>query len=284
MYVGRAKVRYGDDAVWTGDYYINNCRTLQWPGSGPMPRTERVAETGVTTGLSLIPEVGEVLSVFVEAFWPADKEDGWGEIKDEVEQVVDKKISEEVWKRNSQGLKGLRANFDNYLVHLKDSKDVNEISQDWHAANSQFQQWVPQFQEPGFEVLLLPLFAQVANLHLALLRDGVLFGAKWGMQPDTVQSYAKQQTSLIGSYSRYAERIYLNGYLDALDRGGLDYNSCQPFATTNAYRRGMTLRWTSPGAGSTSTRRSIRMERRPSSSGSRGRSTATRSAPPSTAA
>lgn len=143
----------------------------------------QAAETAITTGLGEIPEVGSLLSGIVEIFWPQSQEDVWSEIKSQVEAVVGQAISDEVYSRvqaqlgSASGQSGLIGVIDNYLgsISKTDGNGENEEST-WNDANTTFIASSSAFQEQGYEVLLLPLFTQMANLHLTLLRDGVIAG------------------------------------------------------------------------------------------------------------
>ncbi|MBV8484203.1 MAG: hypothetical protein JO077_15235 [Verrucomicrobia bacterium] len=41
---------------------------------------------------------------------------------------------------------------------------------------------IPYFQDPRYELLLLPLFVQVITMYLTVLRDGCLNGNTWGVR------------------------------------------------------------------------------------------------------
>ena len=52
------------------------------------------AKIVVIAGLSKIPIVGSILGPLLAILWPATKQDVWGEVKKQVEEVVGQKISE----------------------------------------------------------------------------------------------------------------------------------------------------------------------------------------------
>lgn len=82
----------------------------------------------------------------------------------------------------------------------------------------------PLFRLTGDEVLFLPIYAQVANLHLSLLRDGVLKGWEKPTQFQARLAYYKQ----------YVLQTFLKGYADRLKQSS-DFNY------VNAYVRQMRL-------------------------------------------
>ncbi len=64
------------------------------------------AERTIEADLGMIPEVGTLLSVLVSIFWPKSGEDVWSQIKDQVEQLIQKDISQEVYQDVQNNLNG----------------------------------------------------------------------------------------------------------------------------------------------------------------------------------
>jgi hypothetical protein len=185
----------------------------------------------VTFGLNEIPVVGSLLGHIAAALWPESKEDIWGEIKDKVEGLVNKKITTEVYNRVSislgdrQEMDGLIGIIQNYLLAVKGESDLERARSVWDAANAIFIQMGSEFKESGHKILLLPLFAQFANLHLSLLRDGVLH--QW-ISADNLQSR-------IDVYTRYVDEQYQEDLDKYIEQHKGDYNSI------NKYRREWTF-------------------------------------------
>lgn len=198
------------------------------------------AQTTVTNALFSVPEVGTVLSTLTSILWPSSGEDVWGEIKDQVEAVMDQKISDLVYQDVQQGLQGLQNVVNDYL-EVVDSGDTEVISERWNDANADFSQQLPSFQASGYEVLLLPLFAQYVNLYQSLLRDGMMKGASWGWNDDVVSSVSSDMTQNTLQFMQWVDTWYNSGYQSIVSTTKSDAHECEPFKTVNAWVRTMTL-------------------------------------------
>jgi hypothetical protein len=140
-------------------------------------------EVTIATGLGEIPVVGSILAGLCKIFWPESQEDVWLEIKDKVEALIGQAISAQVYKAVQTQLGTVQQNdglIGDVNLFLGAISKTNNNGQDpkgtWISANGSFVTASPYFEEEGYAVLLLPLFAQMANLHLMLLRDGVTMG------------------------------------------------------------------------------------------------------------
>lgn len=199
--------------------------------------TNEAAKTVVSTGLGMIPEVGELLSGLVDIFWPASKEDVWAEMQAKVEQLINQKLSAFVAQETQSDLIGLENVLRVYTANATPNHSHEVTSGYWQAARMQFEAAMPHFVSPGYEVLLLPLWAQAANLHLGLLRDGVLFGKDWGWNDDDWTTAVKDLQTAITDYSSWAPRFFGLGMGPFLSTA--DYHACEPFQRGNEYRKQM---------------------------------------------
>lgn len=200
------------------------------------------ARVVVSVVLGEIPYAGQLLSALVDIFWPDEKQDVWGEIADRVEALIDKKISAEVMQDVRDALTGLHNVSDDYAYAAKNfPKDKAYVSEKFNVANGHFLHDLPRFQSSGYEVLLLPLFAQFANLHLALLRDGAAFGRDWGWSDELVADTRKKLTESIDSYSDYVTKTFEAGYESVKKTAPEDKRRMEPFNTVNRYLREMTI-------------------------------------------
>jgi hypothetical protein len=195
----------------------------------------------ISTGLGQVPGVGFVLSALVEILWPSTQQDVWSEIEEQVEQLVDQKISDLVYKQVQESLAGLHNNLNEYLWAVQNTQDKSLITQKFNIAHGHFIQELPHFQSKGYELLLLPLFAQFANLHLSLLRDGVLYGANWGWSEDIQRHQREQITETIGQYTTYTDAIYTDALNDTKSKAPSNKHYTEPFNTINRFTREMTL-------------------------------------------
>jgi delta endotoxin, N-terminal domain len=197
------------------------------------------AKTVVATALGEIPEVGALLEALVEIFWPESENDVWDQIEQKVEALVQRDLSDSVYRETQSDLTGLMNVLNDYTENAKPGHSAEVTSEYWHSAQTQFHASIPRFQTSGYEVLLLPLWAPAANMHLGLLRDGVLFGRDWGWNDADWNSALKLLQNSISDYTAWAPRIFGLGMAGALAQGGVDYHKCQPFRAGNQYRRQM---------------------------------------------
>lgn len=200
------------------------------------------ARVVVSTVLGEVPVVGVLLSALVDIFWPNPQVDIWAEIEAKVEALVNQKIAERVWQQVSESLAGLQNVLDDYLFAAKNfPDDPKYISEKFNVAQGHFLHDLPQFQSQGYELLLLPLFAQFANLHLGLMRDGVSFGAQWGWSPAVIARLNSQLVDAIASYGSYTDRIYTAGLEQTKAKAPSNKGKTEPFNTINRFVREMTL-------------------------------------------
>ena len=196
----------------------------------------------VETAVGEVPVVGVILGALVEIFWPDSGVDVWDEVKDKVEAVVDEKISEQVWQNVSNSLAGLNNVLEDYVHAVQTFKDDPQIiSEKWNAANSLFLHDLPSFQSDGYEVLLLPLFAQFGNMHLSLLRDGATGGGEWGWSSTVVEDVKHTLSRTVEQYSDYASAWYQQGHQTAVNTAPSNDHHTEPFNSINRFTRDMTL-------------------------------------------
>ncbi|MEC3028221.1 insecticidal delta-endotoxin Cry8Ea1 family protein, partial [Bacillus cereus] len=70
---------------------------------------------------------------------------------------------------------------------------------------------IPLLAVQNYQVPLLSVYVQAANLHLSVLRDVSVFGQRWGFDAATINSRYNDLTRLIGNYTDHAVRWYNTG-------------------------------------------------------------------------
>lgn len=208
------------------------------------------AKTALTTGLGMIPEAGEILSALVDIFWPSSGTDVWGQIKDQVEALIDQKIADSVYQQVSEDLLGLNNAMTLYLNEVKSyneslqtnpNADPTSVREQWVSTRTVFVNNLPHFQSNGYQLLLLPLFAQFGNLYLSLMRDGVAFGQSWGRSAaDHQQDIADLNKDMLTFY-QYTYDTYNTAKINLANKTKVNNNLCEPFRTVNTYDRQMIL-------------------------------------------
>ncbi|WP_299691723.1 insecticidal delta-endotoxin Cry8Ea1 family protein [uncultured Tateyamaria sp.] len=192
-------------------------------------------------GIGQIPDYGGMASGVVGVLWPAPQADVWGDIKDRVEKLIDEKLDKEIEKQLIETLHGLQRVMQNYADALKDYEhDPEKIFVFFEDALTQLEANLDHFKSAGHEVLLLPLFAQFANMHLSLLRDGALLGKNWGMTQEGVDRIIKKIYKYGGDYRWHVQKTYPDAHNAAKQK----YAGLEPkpqWTALNKFVREMTL-------------------------------------------
>ncbi|KAJ2969590.1 hypothetical protein NUW58_g9952 [Xylaria curta] len=129
-----------------------------------------------------IPVIGSVLGAFASllgaiCFSPMSMDRIWDGLRDRIEKLIDSKIESYHLEVLKQRVKGMQDNMNVYHPVPARTLHMEHI-----AFRSVVLAALPQFQHDKFAVASLPLFALVANIHLALLVGGIKKGREWGYQ------------------------------------------------------------------------------------------------------
>ncbi len=221
------------------------------------------------TALEAIPIVGGALSKLISIIFFSSKpsisyQKIWEELVKAINQIVDKKIEEALVSELIQELSGFANVLEEYrdAYDLYNGKRVFEIPDNltpeeylvtvFTAANLQFLQRIPRFQNPKFDVVFLPFFVHVAEMHILLIRDAAIHGLEWGMDEKMNQKFKKDLKNCIEEYTTYLLKIYKKGLKEASERELKDkdfpttrdkkhYINTVRWNVINQYKRGMTL-------------------------------------------
>ncbi|MEI4605766.1 insecticidal delta-endotoxin Cry8Ea1 family protein [Bacillus cereus] len=182
--------------------------------------------------------VSKLISILWRAFNPVDP---WAELMVLVEELINRKIDGIVRKGALDSLDGLKEIMDLYRTRLNtwsnNKTDLNRraVLAQYEIVDSFFVYDMVKFRSPGYEILLLPVYAQAANLHLILLRDADIFGEEWGLGPDVIRDNYSRLQRLIRDYKDHCVTFY-NAGLNQFNR-----SSAQDWVSFNKFRRDMTL-------------------------------------------
>ena len=86
-------------------------------------------------------------------------------IRKQVEEMINQKLSEFAYNQVYSSLQGLRDGISRFLDAAK-SGAIDATRERWLNVEGQFVLLRKHFQVEGYELVLLPLFAQFSNLHL----------------------------------------------------------------------------------------------------------------------
>ncbi|WP_138994174.1 insecticidal delta-endotoxin Cry8Ea1 family protein [Larkinella sp. C7] len=198
-----------------------------------------LAKDAITDAISAaVPEGGEILSGVIDVLWPNSGSGPWDQVKAQVQALVDQKFDDFTYTQAKGALDSLNLLIGDYLNAIKDNGDVSDR---WISVHEVFVGSRYLFTTAGYEVLLLPLYAQYTNMFLALLRDAVLHGNTWAMKPGDVQQAQTDLTSFIAEAVNYVSGWYTSSRANVVGKTKRDDVTCEPFRTVNTFDRQMTM-------------------------------------------
>jgi YVTN family beta-propeller protein len=187
-------------------------------GSGGLTFLDFV-RTATSGSLRGIPYAGFVLSGFLELLWP-DKNNPqlqWDCLYDQVLKAIDKKIEEHTREALHKRIQGIRRVIDDYVnaaAGLSENSPESrwkEVGDDWRAAYDWLNGSEPEFRPTREPFAFLPEYVEFMTLFLATLRDGVLFGPKFGFSTEKVDGYKKKFKDELDAAKAWVEKQYPAG-------------------------------------------------------------------------
>ncbi|MED3358754.1 insecticidal delta-endotoxin Cry8Ea1 family protein, partial [Bacillus thuringiensis] len=175
--------------------------------------------------------------------WPSNNNAIWEALIRSIEALIDRQIREFERVTALSALQGLRINiaqyntaFNNWNTNEETRNNPTlqrEVISRFNIADGFFGNSMPSFRKENYEIQTLSVYAQAANLHLLLLRNAVLYGKQWEMDPLTVESHYERMVCLSGAYADHCVSFYRQGLAELRSRG--NWNEF------NNYRRNMTI-------------------------------------------
>lgn len=127
---------------------------------------------------------------------------------DSVYDLISDKLTSDKVKLAQDTLDSLQKQVDDVFT-AQSSGDRGAWKNQWQIAEGFFvDKAKPVFQSSGYEVPLLPLFAQYENLHLSLLQYEVLNGAKMGFLPEFTRTIEDKIANEVPAASQYATATF----------------------------------------------------------------------------
>ncbi|KZT13172.1 twin-arginine translocation pathway signal [Laetiporus sulphureus 93-53] len=160
----------------------------------------------VQFGLSQIPYVGKLISALVGVLWPSSGPSVWDQVREEVEKLIDQKITDAIFSLLKAQLNGLGDALKLYINAVKSGGSAL-IRTQFVATNTVFVAARSSFQNPDYQWVLSPLFAIFTQLHMTLLRDCVLNGEDWGWTSAEYQTIVDQASQATKDYIAYLDKV-----------------------------------------------------------------------------
>lgn len=203
-------------------------------------------------GIKISAKVTEVpfLSFFVpliDTFFPKKEEDVWEEIKPKVEMLINEKLDERFTKETLDTLvsklQGLSQNMNTLKEYIKVFNDqAEEIKTNDTNAIAAYEQnpkekqaerirtsldvvlgninsMSDEFRRREYAIPSLPLYTQLANIHIGILKEMVEHGEEWGIDKENVKQYKVDLRKAIKTYSDQVYKTYNEG-LDKIKKIG----------------------------------------------------------------
>ncbi|PHG14137.1 hypothetical protein COI63_09085 [Bacillus toyonensis] len=148
--------------------------------------------------------------------WPeAAAQSKWEEFIALAEQLIQEKIAEYARGAAIAKLIGLKdvmmvyeGAFADWEKNQTDPQKQEAVRNEFRNANDIIVAAMPEFAIKNYEIQLLTVYAEAANLHLTLLRDASIYGLQWGMGQSEVDRHYTAQMSRTQTYTDYCVSWY----------------------------------------------------------------------------
>ncbi|KAB2501810.1 pesticidal crystal protein cry4Aa, partial [Bacillus cereus] len=219
------------------------------------------AVPGLTIPGAIIISFGTLLPIL----WPGGANDIsiFNAMINNMETILNERINEVEKQRAFATLEGFRLlvqNYEDALIYWNDLRQrqpppplhvleaaASTLRIRFELANGSFDQNLPQLQLEDYKLLLLPTYAQAANMHLNLLHQGAQLADQWNADARRAsqKEFEDKPGTSSGWYQKLIEKTpkYCN-YCANTYRDGLNMLKKEPNITWdrfNTYRREMTL-------------------------------------------
>ncbi|EFA78982.1 hypothetical protein PPL_08450 [Heterostelium album PN500] len=177
--------------------------------------------TGASVFVPMIPGSPPPLSgAIVNSLFPNqnDPQAVWNSILVYSQAAIDNKIDNATYALVQSELVGYSQLMNEYyLASMSDQDSTPEyLSSVYISCVTQVIRLEQLFKTQQFQALLLPLFAQFANLYLSLIRDGVNYGNQLGWSQSVKTRYDTLMESKIISYAEYSDSV-INTHIKSLE-------------------------------------------------------------------
>ncbi|MES1048375.1 hypothetical protein FOA24_02455 [Bacillus thuringiensis] len=224
-------------------------------------RDGAILGTGILWAILSIPfpaasAVAGLFNVLLPYWWPVeDATPGtpqaqftWEQLMSAVEDLIDERILES--KRSDalarwQGIQTLGRDYTQVISDLKaDPGNITKqerVRDAFDDVEDYLKVSMPYFRAQNFEIPMLAMYAQAANMHLLLLRDVVQHGASWGFQQYEIDRYHSNTGSLGNPGLLQLSSIYTEHCTTWYNTGLTRLRNTDDWNKFNDFRRNMTI-------------------------------------------
>ncbi|MEB9173930.1 insecticidal delta-endotoxin Cry8Ea1 family protein, partial [Bacillus cereus] len=190
---------------------------------------------------NFVPGGGFIVGL-LELIWGFVGPSQWEIFLAQIEQLISQRIEEFARNQAISRLEGLSNNYEIYTETFRAwEKDPSnpalreEMRTQFNVMNSALIAAIPLLRVRNYEVALLSVYVQAANLHLSVLRDVSVYGQRWGFDPATVNSRYSDLTRLIHVYTDHCVDTYNDGLKN------LEGSRLSDWVVYNRFRRRLTI-------------------------------------------
>lgn len=203
--------------------------TINYRRIDSSPEAYVSAQAAISTGIGIVSKLLEYLGLgivadainitmsLVNTLWK-EQNNTWDALLRHLEDLMNQKISDLVLSNANVELTALKRILNEYAASLENWKNnpndpiaLEHIKSQFAITHNFFVERMAMFAHPGYEVLLLSVYAQAANLHLLLLRDASIYGNQWGLARSNSNYYYERQLYYTNEYTNHCMNWYHNG-------------------------------------------------------------------------
>ncbi|MFI6527688.1 insecticidal delta-endotoxin Cry8Ea1 family protein [Streptomyces uncialis] len=169
------------------------------------------------------PPYGEIAAIsgcYLNLLWP-DPQDPeknvWPEIEERVKAVIEEELAKLWSSLVTETLENMRIAWQRYISAAK-TASPEMAKTEFMSAHDFVGNNYSQFTDEKYGYQTLPLFAQMANLHLSLLHEGILFWKEIGFQEKDKSWFEIELEEAVSKYCKYVVETYETAV------GGDDYS------------------------------------------------------------
>lgn len=251
---------FTNDATDRSETDMNAVRNTLADGDGKITKLESSIQEAnefsrvSSTILDIITEVGWAVlnklpggsviqgaaDLFLSLF--TSTENTWEKFINHVEELINARLDNLVKSTALSELDGIGRVYNSYVQafkiweHNKTAENANSLMTQFIASETYIRGRIqPAFNVRNFEVNLVTVYTQAANIHLSILSDAVERGAEWGFNEQTVDRYYDSLKSKINEHTNHCYKTYQKG-LESMEG-----NRFVDWCFYNRYRREMTI-------------------------------------------
>nr|AIW52615.1 Cry1Db-like protein [Bacillus thuringiensis] len=190
---------------------------------------------------NFVPGGGFIVGL-LELIWGFIGPSQWDIFLAQIEQLINQRIEEFARNQAISRLEGLSNLYEVYTEAFRawEADPSNpalreEMRTQFNDMNSALITAIPLLRVRNYEVALLSVYVQAANLHLSVLRDVSVFGQRWGFDPATVNLRYSDLTRLIHVYTDHCVDTYNDGLKN------LEGSRLSDWVVYNRFRRQLTI-------------------------------------------